>query len=85
ERYSKASAKGCRLRFVAKLEKAAKGCYKASIGIREVAPEHPAFNLKGTENAIIVSSALHPYPLVIQGPGEGALEAASSILNDILR
>lgn len=84
ERYSKASAKGCRLRFVAKLEKAAKG-YKASIGIREVAPEHPAFNLKGTENAIIVSSALHPYPLVIQGPGEGALEAASSILNDILR
>ena len=82
--YSKASAKGCRLRFVARLEKAAKG-YKASIGIREVAPEHPAFNLKGTENAIIVSSALHPYPLVIQGPGEGAQEAASSILNDILR
>lgn len=84
ELYSDAAAKGCRLRFVATLEKAAKG-YRASIGIREVAPEHPAFNLKGTENAIIVSSALHPYPLVIQGPGEGAQEAASSILNDILR
>jgi len=32
-----------------------------------------------------VRSAFHPYPLVIQGPGEGAREAASSILNDILR
>ena len=36
-------------------------------------------------SAIIVRSAFHPYPLVIQGPGEGAREAASSILNDILR
>ena len=79
-----ANAKGERLRFVAYLRKNGK-VYEAGIGIRSVAPEHPAYYLRGTENAIIVRSAFHPYPLVIQGPGEGAREAASSILNDILR
>ena len=79
-----ASAKGERLRFVAYLRKNGKA-YEAGIGLRSVAPEHPAYYLRGTENAIIVRSAFHPYPLVIQGPGEGAREAASSILNDILR
>lgn len=79
-----AAAKGQRLRFVAYLQKNGKD-YEAGIGIRSVAPEHPAYYLRGTENAIIVRSAFHPYPLVIQGPGEGAREAASSILNDILR
>ena len=79
-----ASAKGERLRFVAYLRKNGKA-YEAGIGIRSVAPEHPAYYLRGTENAIIVRSTFHPYPLVIQGPGEGAREAASSILNDILR
>ena len=79
-----ANTKGERLRFVAYLRKNGKA-YEAGIGIRSVAPEHPAYYLRGTENAIIVRSAFHPYPLVIQGPGEGAREAASSILNDILR
>ena len=79
-----AYANGLRQRFVAYLKKNGKA-YEAGIGIRSVAPEHPAYYLRGTENAIIVRSAFHPYPLVIQGPGEGAREAASSILNDILR
>ena len=79
-----AYANGLRQRFVAYLMKNGKA-YEAGIGIRSVAPEHPAYYLRGTENAIIVRSAFHPYPLVIQGPGEGAREAASSILNDILR
>ena len=79
-----AESQGFRRRFVASLEKTRKG-YKAGIGIRNVPPVHPAYHLRGTENAIIVRSAFHPYPLVIQGPGEGPREAASSILNDILR
>ena len=79
-----AEQQGFRRRYVASLEKVGKG-YKAEIGIRNVPPVHPAYHLRGTENAIIVRSAFHPYPLVIQGPGEGAREAASSILNDILR
>ena len=79
-----AEAQGFRRRYVASLEKG-EGGYRASIGIHNVPPVHPAYHLRGTENAIIVRSAFHPYPLVIQGPGEGAREAASSILNDILR
>ena len=83
----KASVKGRRLRFVASLEKdpAAPKGYRASIRVREVEKEHPAYHLRGTENAIILCSAFHPYPLVIEGAGEGAKQAASSILNDILK
>ena len=83
-RAREAEREGFRRRFVASLEKDGAG-YKAWIGIRNVPPVHPAYHLRGTENAIIVRSAFHPYPLVIEGPGEGAREAASSILNDILR
>ncbi len=79
-----ADRQGFRRRFVASLEKISQG-YQACIGLRNVPPVHPAYHLSGTENAIIIRSAFHPYPLVIQGPGEGAREAASSILNDILR
>ncbi len=79
-----ATLQGFRQRFVAYLEKTPDG-YQAGIGLRNVPPVHPAYYLRGTENAIMVRSAFHPYPLVIQGPGEGAREAASSILNDILR
>ena len=79
-----AESQGFRRRFVASLEKR-DGKYVAGIGLKNVPPVHPAYYLRGTENAIIVRSAFHPYPLVIQGPGEGAREAASSILNDILR
>ena len=79
-----AAVQGFRQRFVAFLEKTPHG-FRAGIGLRNVPPVHPAYYLRGTENAIIVRSAFHPYPLVIQGPGEGAREAASSVLNDILR
>ena len=79
-----AEAQGFRRRFVASLEKTAEG-YRAAIGLHNVPPVHPAYHLRGTENAIIIRSAFHPYPLVIQGPGEGPRDAASSILNDILR
>ena len=79
-----AAVQGFRQRFVAFLEKTPHG-FRAGIGLRNVPPVHPAYYLRGTENAIIVCSAFHPYHLVIQGPGEGAREAASSVLNDILR
>ena len=82
-----ALAKGCRRRFVAFLEKdaAAQLGYRAGIRIEDVPETHPAYHLKGTENAILIRSAFHPSPIVIQGPGEGARQAAASLLNDILR
>jgi len=77
----------CHQRFVASLVKdpSSPMGYSASIKVRLVDEKHPAYWLTGTENAIIVRSAFHPYPLVIQGAGEGAKQAASSVLNDILR
>ena len=85
--YTQAADKGCRLRFVASIERdsAAPMGFRAQIRIQEVGISHPAYHLQGTENAIIVQSAFHPYPLVIQGAGEGARQAASSLLNDILQ
>ena len=59
--------------------------YKASIRLRTVPETHPAYWLRGTDNAIIIRSDFHPSPLVIQGAGEGAQPAAASILNDILK
>ena len=82
-----ALATGCRRRFVAFLEKdaAAPLGYRAGIRVKDVPETHPAYHLKGTENAILIRSAFHPSPIVIQGPGEGARQAAASLLNDILR
>ena len=59
--------------------------YRAGIRVEEVRATHPAYYLRGTENAILIRSAFHPTPIVIQGPGEGARQAAASLLNDILR
>lgn len=77
----------CRQRYLAILEKDTSRPlgYRASIAVRNVPRNHPAFRILGTENAIIIRSAYHPYPLVIQGAGEGAEMAAGSVLNDILR
>lgn len=74
-------------RFVASIEKdsAAPKGYRASICLRTVSPEDPAWNVRGTDNMISIRSTFHPSPLIIQGAGEGAKMAASSVLNDILR
>ena len=84
EAYLGAAREGCRLLFVASLEKADEG-YLSCICVKQIPENHPAYHLKGTENAIMIRSSFHPLPIVIEGPGEGALQAASSILNDILR
>ncbi len=59
--------------------------YKATIKLTDLEKEHPARMLKGTDNMIIIRSTYQPSPLIIQGAGEGAMMAASRILNDILR
>ena len=83
----KAAARSqCRQRFLATLKKDSSKPlgYKATIAVQNVPRRHPAFRILGTENAIIIRSAYHPYPLVIQGAGEGARMAAGSIMNEIL-
>ena len=101
EAHSQTLAAGCRSRFVAYLEKEPDTVistkadrprgeisslgYRAGIRVKDVSETHPAYHLRGTENAIIVRSAFHPSPIVIQGPGEGPRQAAASLLNDILK
>ena len=58
--------------------------YKAEMGIQNVGPEHPLFNLCGTDNAAIIKTDFYPSPLVIQGAGAGARQTASGVLNDII-
>ncbi len=87
EAAEKAAARSqCRQRFLATLKKDSSKPlgYKATIAVQNVPRRHPAFRILGTENAIIIRSAYHPYPLVIQGAGEGARMAAGSIMNEIL-
>ena len=84
----KAAARSqCRQRYIATLVKDPSSPlgYRATVAVRNVPRNHPAFRILGTENAIILKSAYHPYPLVIQGAGEGAHMAAGSVLNEILR
>ena len=87
EAHRQALRAGCHRRFVASLEKdpSAPLGYRAGIRVEQVPEDHPAYHLRGTQNAILIRSAFHPTPIVIQGPGEGARQAAASLLNDILR
>lgn len=87
EAFSAAESRGLRQRYVASLvrdESAPKG-YRARISLEEVAPDHPLFNLRGTDNSALITTEFYPSPLVIQGAGAGALQTASGLINDILK
>ena len=85
-RYNEAASKGLRQRFVASLvqDEASPFGYKAKIGLESVSPEHPLFNLCGTDNAALIQTEFYPSPLVVQGAGAGAYQTASGVLNDII-
>lgn len=78
-----AEDKGCRLRYVARLEKR-HGSWYASTGLAEVPAGSILYNLQGTDNCAVIKSEFYPSPLVIQGAGAGASQTASGVLNDIL-
>ena len=79
-------SRGLRQRFIASLVKDASSPfgYKAKMALENVGPEHPLYNLCGTDNAAIIRTDFYPSPLVIQGAGAGAYQTASGVLNDIL-
>ena len=57
---------------------------KAAIGLQEVGPDSPLYTLGGTNNAILITTADYPSPMLIQGAGAGTRQTAGGILNDIL-
>ena len=78
-------AAGQRQRFVASLRRdpAARLGYRAEIRMRRFGPESPFYWISGTENVTVVQGE-HSAPLVIKGAGEGARQAATGIIKDIL-
>ena len=75
-----------RQRFVASLRKdpRARNGYKAEIKMQLVGIDSPFYWISGTENVTIINSEFSA-PLVIKGAGEGAREAASGVINDIIK
>ncbi len=80
ERYAAAVAHGHKLRYVASVD--AEG--HAVVGLQEVGPESPLYGLRGTDNAILITTGDYPSPMLIQGAGAGTRQTAGGLLNDIM-
>lgn len=79
--YNQANAKGYRLKFVAQFING-----KASVGLQEIAPDHPFYNLEGKDNIVLFySDRYQDQPLLIKGAGAGAAVTASGIFADVIR
>ncbi len=80
QRYEKASSAGRKLRYVASVD--AEG--HATVGLQEVGPESPLYGLRGTDNAVLITTGDYPSPMLIQGAGAGTRQTAGGLLNDIM-
>ncbi|KAA6332331.1 Bifunctional aspartokinase/homoserine dehydrogenase 1 [termite gut metagenome] len=79
-RRKKLASENKRLRFVAKLENG-----KASVGLQEVDSKHPAYDLEGSNNIILLTTARYnEYPMMIKGYGAGAGVTAAGVFADIM-
>lgn len=77
----KATEAGAKLCFIASFSE-----NQAKVGIQEIKPDHPFYNLDGSDN--IVSFTTKRYldrPLVVKGPGAGAEVTAAGVFADIVR
>lgn len=81
EIYLKAKNNNCRLKYVASFENG-----KASVGLEEIPPSHPFYNLEGKDNIVLFyTDRYKEQPLLIKGAGAGADVTASGIFADIIR
>ncbi len=76
-----AMTKGKVLRYVATILPGS-----ASLSLREYGPESPFYNLSGTDNLVMFTTARYSSnPLVVRGPGAGAAVTAGGVFADILK
>ena len=81
ERHARAAARGCVLRYLARLNQRG----RARVGLVEVPRDHPSARLTGTDNQFaLTTTRYHAQPLVIQGPGAGPEITAQALLGDVL-
>ncbi len=73
-------AEGLRWRFVAELDH---GC--ASVGLKEIGPDNPLYNLSGSNNVISLTTERYKeFPMQIKGYGAGASVTAAGVFADII-
>lgn len=78
---AKAASKGCVLRLAATLDHA-----EASISLVEVHSSHPFFQLDGSDNMIVFTTARYKErPLVVRGPGAGAEVTAAGVFSEVIK
>ncbi len=80
EMFRAAAERGERLRYIATIEEG-----KCTVGVKSVAPDHPLYNICGTNNSLMIKTSNYPDGVVISGAGAGARVTAGGVLNDILR
>ena len=81
ERVEAAARQGQRLRYVALIEDG-----QLSVGVRAVEADSPFARLRGTENAIVFTTARYDVmPMVVQGPGAGPDVTAAGLLADLIQ
>ena len=81
EIYQKAASKNCRLKYVAEFVNG-----KANVGLQEIPPQHPFYNLEGSDNIVLFfTDRYSKNPLLIKGAGAGAEVTASGIFADVIR
>lgn len=79
--YEEASAKNCKLKFVAQYENG-----KASVGLQHVAGDSDFYHLYGKDNIVLFYTLRYPQqPLVVKGAGAGADVTASGVFADMIR
>ena len=58
---------------------------KTSVGLQAVGPEHPFYNLEGSNNIVLLTTERYKeYPMMIQGYGAGASVTAAGVFANIM-
>src|SRR5262249_28300259 len=77
--YEKASAEGCKLKFVASYNNG-----QASVGLQHIDPRHDLYHLYGKDNVVLFyTDRYKEQPLVVKGAGAGAEVTASGVFADV--
>ena len=80
QRHSQLQQQHRRWRYVATMDRG-----KTTAGLQEVGPEHPFYNLEGTNNVILLTTSRYKqYPMQIQGYGAGASVTAAGVFANIM-
>jgi aspartokinase/homoserine dehydrogenase 1 len=85
ERRKPLAAKGCKWRFVAKMEVQEDGSVSTSIGLQEIPQNHSFYELEGSNNIVTLTTERYKeYPMLIQGYGAGASVTAAGVFANVM-